>query len=141
MLKLRKVVVRLETALRYELIKAIPELNNQVFPTNAPEKAEKPYLVYIRSGTSLTKTLEGYTGQEDLSFVFNIMATTYADMSRIRNAVKGLLLVFPKTIIGNKDRYFVADLSINNMDEEYEHQLGVNRGIIDFTIYFKKENE
>ena len=64
----------METALRYELIQAIPELNNQVFQTNAPESATKPYLVYMRSGTTLTKTLQGYTGQEDLSFVFNIMA-------------------------------------------------------------------
>ena len=131
----------METALRYELIQAIPELNNQVFPTNAPEVATKPYLVYMRSGTALTKTLQGYTGQEDLSFVFNIMAPKYSDMSRIRNKVKELLLSFPKTVIGNGNRYFVEDLSINTIDEQYEHQLGVNRGIVDFTIYFKKENE
>lgn len=141
MLKLRKVVVRLETALRYELIKAIPELNNQVFPTNAPESATKPYLVYMRSGTTLTKTLQGYTGQEDLSFVFNIMAPKYSDMSRIRQKVKEMLLGLPKTTIGGSNRYFVEDLSINTIDEQFEHQLGVNRGIVDFTIYFKKENE
>ena len=129
------------TALRYELLQAIPELNNQVFPTNAPESATKPYLVYMRSGTTLTKTLQGYTGQEDLSFVFNIMAPKYSDMSRIRNKVKELLLSFPKKVIGNGNRYFVEDLSINTIDEQYEHQLGVNRGIVDFTIYFKKENE
>lgn len=127
--------------MRFELIQAIPELNNQVFPTNAPESATKPYLVYMRSGTTLTKTLQGYTGQEDLSFVFNIMAPKYSDMSRIRNKVKELLLSFPKTVIGNGNRYFVEDLNINTIDEQYEHQLGVNRGIVDFTIYFKKENE
>ena len=131
----------METALRYELLQAIPELNNQVFPTNAPESATKPYLGYMRSGTTLTKTLQGYTGQEDLSFVFNIMAPKYSDMSRIRNKVKELLLSFPKKVIGNGNRYFVEDLSINTIDEQYEHQLGVNRGIVDFTIYFKKENE
>lgn len=131
----------METALRYELLQAIPELNNQVFPTNAPEGATNPYLVYMRSGTTLTKTLQGYTGQEDLSFVFNIMAPKYSDMSRIRNKVKELLLSFPKKVIGNGNRYFVEDLSINTIDEQYEHQLGVNRGIVDFTIYFKKENE
>lgn len=131
----------METALRFELIQEIPELNNQVFPTNAPESATKPYLVYMRSGTTLTKTLQGYTGQEDLSFVLNIMAPKYSDMSRIRNKVKELLLSFPKTVIGNGNRYFVEDLNINTIDEQYEHQLGVNRGIVDFTIYFKKENE
>lgn len=32
----------METALRHELIQAIPELNNQAYPTNAPEGFTKP---------------------------------------------------------------------------------------------------
>ena len=52
----------MEIELRYELTNAVPELNNQVYPTNAPEGATKPYLVYMRTGTDLIKTLQGYTG-------------------------------------------------------------------------------
>ena len=131
----------MEMALRHELINAVPELNNQVYPTNAPEGATKPYLVYMRTGTDLIKTLQGYTGDEYLSFVFNVMAPKYSDMSRIRKVVKEMLTDFPKSIIGNNDRYFIEDININDINEQYEHQLGVNRGIINFTIYFKKENE
>ena len=131
----------MEIALRHELINAVPELNNQVYPTNAPEGATKPYLVYMRTGTDLIKTLQGYTGDEYLSFVFNVMAVKYSDMSRVRKAVTEMLMDFPKTVIGNSDRYFIEDININDIDEQYEHQLGVNRGIINFTIYFKKENE
>lgn len=131
----------MEIALRHELINAVPELNNQVYPTNAPEGATKPYLVYMRTGTDLIKTLQGYTGDEYLSFVFNVMAPKYSDMSRIRKVVKEMLMDFPKSIIGNNDRYFIEDININDINEQYEHQLGVNRGIINFTIYFKKENE
>lgn len=131
----------MEIALRHELINAVPELNNQVYPTNAPEGATKPYLVYMRTGTDLIKTLQGYTGDEYLSFVFNVMAPKYSDMSRIRKVVKEMLMDFPKSIIGNNDRYFIEDININDVNEQYEHQLGVNRGIINFTIYFKKENE
>ena len=131
----------MEIALRHELINAVPELNNQVYPTNAPEGATKPYLVYMRTGTDLIKTLQGYTGDEYLSFVFNVMAPKYSDMSRIRKVVKEMLTDFPKSIIGNNDRYFIEDININDINEQYEHQLGVNRGIINFTIYFKKENE
>ena len=131
----------MEAALRYELINAIPELNNQVYPTNAPEGATNPFLVYMRTGTDLIKTLQGYTGDEYLSFVFNVMAPKYSDMSRVRKAVTEMLMDFPKTIIGNNERFFIEDININDIDEQYEHQLGVNRGIVNFTIYFKKENE
>ena len=117
----------MEIALRHELINAVPELNNQVFPTNAPEGADKPYLVYMRTGTDLLKTLQGYTGDEYLSFVFNVMAPKYSDMSRIRKVVKEMLTDFPKSFIGNNDRYFIEDININDINEQYEHQLGVNR--------------
>ena len=69
------------------------------------------------------------------------MAPKYSDMTRLRKAVTEMLMDFPKTIIGNNDRYFIEDININDINEQYEHQLGVNRGIINFTIYFKKENE
>ena len=128
----------METALRYELVNTIPELDNQVFPTNAPETATKPYLVYTRTGTDLLKTLQGYTGDEYLSFVFNVMSVRYSDMSRIRKSVQEMLMGFPKETIGNAGKYFIEEITINNIDEQYEHQLGVNRGIVDFTIYFKK---
>jgi len=126
----------METALRYELVQAIPELNNLIFPTNAPEGAKGPYLVYARISTDETKTLEGYTGNGAISYMFSIMAKKYADMVRVRQQVKQLLLSLPKTGIGKDSSIFVEDLSINNITEQYEHELGVNRGIIDFTIYY-----
>lgn len=131
----------MEIALRQELVNAIPELNNQVYPTNAPEGADKPYLVYMRSRTDMEKTLEGYTGSEYLGFLFNVMAVSYSDMSRIRNEVVGLLVDMEQRFIGNNNQFYVTEIDIVNIEEQYEHQLGVNRGIIDFTIYFKKENE
>jgi len=126
----------MEPALRYELVQAIPELNNQIFPTNAPEGAKGPYLVYARLTTDETKTLEGYTGSGTITYMFSIMAKKYSDVVDMRNKVKELLLSLPKTWIGKDSSIFVEDLSINNITEQYEHELGVNRGIIDFTIYY-----
>lgn len=126
----------METALRYELVQAIPELNNQIFPTNAPEGAKGTYLVYARLTTDETKTLEGYTGNGAISYMFSIMAKKYEDMVRVRQQVKQLLLSLPKRNIGKDGSFFIEDLSINNITEQYEHELGVNRGIIDFTIYY-----
>lgn len=126
----------METALRYELIQVIPELNNQIHPTNAPEGATGPYLVYARINTNKVKTLEGYTNKQALSYMFSIMAVKYSDMVRIRKLVEDLLEGMTKREIGSTTKFFIEDLDINNIDEQYEHELGVNRGIIDFTIYF-----
>lgn len=126
----------METALRYELIQAIPELTNQVYPTNAPEGSQGPYLVYARISTKKIKTLEGYTNKQALSYMFSIMAVKYSDMISVRDEVEDALLAFPGTSIGDKAKIYIEDLDINNITEQYEHELGVNRGIIDFTIYF-----
>ena len=123
----------MEKALRSKLVQEIPELENQIYPTNAPEEHTKPYLVYARISTNKVKTLDGYTGTEHLSYMFSIMATRYGDMKRITKKVEKLLESLPKTTIGG---FYIEDIDINNVHEVYEHELKVNRGIIDFTIYF-----
>lgn len=125
----------METALRHELIQAIPELNNSIYPTNAPEGVTKPYLVYARVTTRKVKTLEGYTGKQALSYMFSIMATKYGDMINLRKKVEDLLVGMPQRTIGAQAIY-IEDIDINNVDEQYEFNLKVNRGIIDFTIYY-----
>ena len=126
----------METALRYELVKAIPELTNSIYPTNAPEGVLKPYLVYARISTNKIKTLVGYTNKQALSYMFSVMATKYGDMVALRKKVEDLLLSLPQTEIGTTNKFYIEDININNIDEQYEHNLGVNRGIIDFTIYY-----
>lgn len=126
----------MEKALRYELATKIPELLNQIYPTNAPESASKPYLVYTRINTDITKTLEGYTDNEALSFMFSIMATKYTDMKSLTDKVKTFLISIPNTYIGENKEYYIHDIKINNISELYESGLQVNRGILDFTIYY-----
>lgn len=129
----------MESALRNELETRIEELKpladgtGYVFPTNAPEGVTKPYLVYARINTNKLKTLEGYTNKQELSYMFSIMATRYGDMKKITRKVEKLLESLPQTTISD---FFIEDIDINNVHEVYEHELKVNRGIIDFTIYF-----
>lgn len=134
----------MEKALRYELINNIRELVNPVgtepptniYPTNAPEGVTKPYLVYLRIKTKKVKTLQGYTGKQALSYMFNIMAPKYSDMIRLREQVENLLLSLIQRNIGEDGSIFVEDLDINKIEETWENELKINRGIIDFTIYF-----
>lgn len=122
----------MEVALRNLIESNIPELKDELYPTNAPEGHTKPYLVYTRITTKKIKTLEGYTSKEYLSFMFSIMATRYKDMKSLTKRVEDLLISLPQTHLEN---YFIEDIDINNIHEVYEHELKVNRGIIDFTIY------
>ena len=131
----------METALRYEIIKTIPELKDEIYPTNAPEAHTRPYLVYSRISTRRVKTLEGYTNKQALSYMFSIMATRYGDMAKIRKQVLDLLLGMAGREIGHAIQYYVEDIDINNVTEQYEFDLKVNRGIIDFTIYFKEGDD
>lgn len=123
----------METALRQGLIQAIPELKGNIYPTNAPEGTAKPYLVYARINTRKTKTLEGYTNKQALSYMFSCMAARYSVMKSLTKKVEDFLIALPMTTMGS---FLIEDIDINNIDEQYEHQLGVNRGIIDFTIYY-----
>lgn len=125
----------MEAALRYELNKAIPELNDEIYPTNAPEEVLRPYLIYTRINTEKLKTLKGYCDNEHLSYMFSILTPKYGDMMEIRKKVVDLLLSLPETTIGIENIY-IEDIDINNISETYEFNLKVNRGIIDFTIYY-----
>jgi len=125
----------METALRLEINTNIPDLKDKIYPTNAPEGSQGPYLVYSRITTRKIKTLQGLIGKEYLSYMFSIMATRYGDMKRITKQVENLLISLPGQQIGD---FYIEDLDINNIHEVYEHELKVNRGIIDFTIYFEE---
>lgn len=126
----------IEQALRYEIETNIPELTGETYPTNAPEAAKKPYLVYARKNTRKIKTLEGYTSKQALSYMFSIMATKYTQMQSLTKKIEDLLISMMKRNIGKNGEFYVEDLDINNIDETYEFNLKVNRGIIDFTIYY-----
>ena len=124
----------MEKALRYELENRISELKDEIYPTNAPETANKPYLVYARINTQKDKTLQGYANSEALSYMLSVMATKYGDMKSLTKKVEDFLMSLPGTSIGEENIY-IEDLTINNVTEQYEHELKINRGIIDFTIY------
>lgn len=126
----------MEKALRYELIQGIPELAGSIYPTNAPETSTKPYLVYTRINTNGLKTLDGYTEKEALSYMFSIMASKYLDMKSLTDKVAALLKSTVKTSIGDTTKIYITDIVINNISETWEQELKVNRGIIDFTIYY-----
>ncbi|MCL1806036.1 MAG: hypothetical protein FWG28_08595 [Clostridiales bacterium] len=125
----------MEAELRYELERAVPELEGEVYPTNAPKSAARSFLVYVRTGTDLVKTLDGYTGKRAIRFILSVMAKQYLEMKELMAKVEACLLSMEKARIGEGGGMFVDEVTINDVNEVYENDLKLNRGIIEVTIY------
>ena len=78
----------MEIALRNLIENNIEELQNEIYPTNAPEGATRPYLVYTRINTKKVKTLQGTTNKEYLSYMFSVMATRYSEMKSLTKKLR-----------------------------------------------------
>lgn len=126
----------MEKALRYEL-NTIPEIQNSIFPTNAPEGKKPPYLVYILSQDDEVKTLDGFTGNYEVSYLLNILAGSYGQMKDITKKVQDLVKTFQQREIG-QEGIFISELKIRKGSETYEHELQLYRGILDVTFWYKE---
>lgn len=126
----------MEKALRYELNK-IPELTNKIFPTNAPEGVNPPYLVYITRQRPL-KDLGGTTKDREAYVMLNVLCSSYAQMKEITSKVEKLVISFPLRKIGENGPY-IEDVTLDDITETYENELKLQRGIIPFKICYKEE--
>lgn len=126
----------IEKALRYELNK-VSELENKIFPMNAPEGKKPPYLVYITRKKPL-KDLDGITEDKECYLILNILCSSYSQMKDITKKIEDIIIKFPLKIIGEENLY-IQDIDITDISESYEEQLKLHRGIITFTVYYKEE--
>jgi hypothetical protein len=127
----------MEKALRYEL-NQIPEIANRIYPTNAPEGKDPPYLVYILSHYGQTKTLTEIANIIEANYLLNVLAGSYAQMKDLTSKTLNTVTSFLGREIG-ADGIFVSDLTVNDISETYENELGVYRGIIDVTFWYQEK--
>ena len=126
----------IEKALRYELNK-VSELENRIFPMNAPEGKKPPYLVYITRKRPL-KDLDGVIEDRECYLILNILCSSYLEMKDITKKIEDIIIKFPLKSIGEENLY-IQDIDITDISESYEEQLKLHRGIINFTVYYKEE--
>lgn len=126
----------MEEALRYEL-NVITELYNKIYPTNAPEDKDPPYLVYYLGRYEQLKTLDGFKNNYEASYLLNILASSYEEMKDLTKKVGDVVSTFLKREIGEGGIY-VSDLSIKKAPETFEHELQLYRGIWEVTFWFKE---
>lgn len=126
----------IEKALRYELNK-VNELENRIFPMNAPEGQKAPYLVYITSKKPL-KDLDGVTENKECYLILNVLCSSYSQMKDISKKIENIITKFPLRTIGEENLY-IQDIDFSDITENYEDKLKLHRGIIPFTVYYKEE--
>lgn len=127
-----------ETALRQEIIEAIPMLGGRVYPLDAPEATKYngvPYLIYISSEGLRDKTLDGYLDSKEVRGELNIIAERYSDMKAITKQVVALLIGFEGRQIGT-DGPFIDEITYQMPFETYESQPELYRCLVEFSAYF-----
>ncbi|MCF0149150.1 MAG: hypothetical protein HUJ77_12235 [Clostridium sp.] len=125
----------IEKALRQELNK-INEIQNKIYPLNAPEGIKPPYIVYV-SQFNRIKTLNELKNEKECVCIINILCSTYNEMKNITKKVENKVIEFLFNKIGDEHLY-ICDLNINDVTETYEEQVKLHRGIISVTFYYKE---
>lgn len=127
-----------ESALRHEIVSAIPALGGRVYPLFAPEANKHngiPYLIYASSEGLRDKSLNGYMNSKEVRGELNIIAERYSEMKAITKEVIALLVSFEGRQIG-VDGPYISEVSYQMPIEMYENQPDLYRSSIEFSIFY-----
>lgn len=125
--------------MRKDLVKELNKvvsIKNKIYPTNAPQNVNAPYLVYMVRERA-DKTLDGYSNSKEADILLNVMSASYSEMVELTTEIESLIKTFPHRTIGVST--YIEDITLDETSDTYESELQVFRGIIPFTIYFKEE--
>lgn len=123
-----------EQSLREELA-TITGLNSKVFPLFAPEGTTAPFVVYQKTRTDFTKTLDGTQWLRDGYYELDLLAPNYAQLQSIYIAIVTKLKTFVGRVVGTNGVY-VQDVTINNVIELYENTVELHRMNLELRFYF-----
>lgn len=119
-------------------LETITELKNKVFPLNAPEGTDAPYLVYISSEGQYDKSLDGFLDTKELGCELNILNVGYKNLKNLSKKVMDKLKSFEGRNIGT-DGMYIQELTFDDDSPElYEDQVQFYRKIINFKISFRE---
>jgi hypothetical protein len=121
-----------EEALRAEL-SSIIEINNKVFPLNAPEGTLAPYIVYVSSEGLQEKTLDGYLDSKEIECEINILHSGYGSMKALTKEVLSKILSFQGRVIGLEGPY-IHDLTYEKPAEIYENEVSLYRSVLEIKV-------
>jgi len=123
-----------EEALCAEL-KTISGLEQKVFPQNAEENTEAPFVVYISSGGELIQTLDGYTDLTELSFEVNIVARTYEELKSYVQAISNKIRSFFGRNIGTNGPR-IKSVSFTEPNEDFQDNQSYHKSTFNVRVRF-----
>jgi hypothetical protein len=121
-----------EESLRYELA-TITGLEDKVYPLNASEGVEPPFVVYVSSEGEEIQTLDGYTGLTEITTEIHVVAASYDELKRFERAVIDKMQTFFGRIIGI-DGVYVKSFSYTEPTETHENETGYERAVFDTRV-------
>lgn len=123
-----------EQALAYEL-QAINGLSGKVFPQNAEEETEPPFVVYISSEGEPIMTLSGPTDMTELTCEIHIITESYEQLKSLTKAVLDRIRSFFQRAIGQNGPRI---LSVSHVEpvEDIDNNLNYHRSSFDIRVRF-----
>ena len=76
-----------------DAIEAVNELDGKVYPLNAPENGELPYVVYVSSGSTEDDTLNGWIGSYDTDMEINVLHRSYKALKLLKRISAGAVYI------------------------------------------------
>lgn len=126
-----------ESALTMEL-KTIPDVQNRVYPLNAPEKTINPYIIYTSSEGLRTNTItDGYLPDKSVEGEINIVAAKYAVLKQVTRQVIDMLINLNQRVIGS-DGPYIDEMIYEKPVELYEANVSLYRCVVGYKAYFKE---
>lgn len=124
-----------EAALTMEL-KTIPDIQNRVYPLNAPEKTISPFILYTSSEGKRTNTItDGFLVDRSVQGEINVVAPKYSSMKQVARQVIGQLVSMNQRVIGNGGPY-INEMTYEEPIELFEHEVSLYRCVIGFKTYY-----
>ena len=123
-----------EAALTQEL-EAITDIKNKVFPLQADQKADAPYLVFVSSEGKPYKSLDGFLELKEVSCELNVLNKRYRSMKNLAKEVITKIEGFEGREIGTGGPY-IYEVTYEEPVELWENDPKLYRCIINanFTI-------
>ncbi len=128
-----------EEALEKEL-KAIPELENKIFPVVAPDYVLAPYLVYKKESLKFVKTLSGVIpNKAEGIYKLAILSDDYPELQTISFGVRNALFGFLQRKIGDEETGpFVENVSVEFLGDGYVLSEDLYRSDMQCTVKYKE---